>query len=327
MGLQRSALRFAALVTLGATAQAAYTIQDKYDTTNFFDGFEFYSGTDPTNGFVKYSTATHANSSSLAGYANGGIYLGVDYTTPNPTPGVSSTRVNSKKTYTKGLFVADIAHMPSSSKSGCGLWPAFWMFGEGGGWPNSGEIDIIEGVNSDSSTTMTLHTSAGCTFAQGDCNAGNGNTGCPEEVNNTQSYGAGFNDIGGGVYAVEWTSSAISLWFFPRSSIPSDITTGSPDPTSWPAATTKFSGSGCNIDQHFSEHQIVFNTDFCGDWAGEVWASDTTCSALASTCQAYVAANPNDFKEAFWLINSVQVFSEGSAANTTKRAIPRPFQG
>ncbi|KAI0136584.1 concanavalin A-like lectin/glucanase domain-containing protein [Xylariales sp. AK1849] len=330
MVLPRSLLRLSAVSAFGALAQAAYTIQDTYDTTSFFDGFEFYSGADPTNGFVQYHNAALANSSSLAGYANGGIYLGVDSSTENPSaPGRGSIRMNSKKTYTKGLFVADIAHMPTTSKSGCGLWPAFWTFGAEGGWPNAGEIDIIEGVNSASSTTFTLHTSAECSFSQGNCNAGNGNDGCGEQINDTQTYGAGFNEIGGGVYAVEWTSEAISIWFFPRSgSIPSDIAAGNPDPTSWPAATGTFSGSGCDIDSHFTGHQIVFNTDFCGDWAGKVWSEDAVCSTLASTCDAYVAANPSDFVEAFWLINSVKVFSQTTSNQTTSKrdAVPRRFK-
>jgi hypothetical protein len=317
--------RFGAIASLSFVTRAAYTVQDTYDTSSFFDGFEFYSGSDPTNGFVQYHTAALANATSLAGYANGGIYLGADYTTLNPSsPGRGSTRINSKKTYTQGLFIADIAHMPTTSKKGCGLWPAFWMFGEAGGWPNSGEIDIIEGVNSATSTTMTLHTSAGCSFTQGNCNAGNGNTGCPQTVNNTQTYGSGFNAIGGGVYAVEWTSEAISIWFFPRAAIPSDVTSSNPDPTTWGAATSTFSGSGCNIDDHFKEHTIVFNTDFCGDWAGEVWSSDDTCSSLASTCQEYVAANPGDFHEAYWLINSVKVFSQGTS--TKRGVIGHPFE-
>lgn len=33
----------------------------------------------------------------------------------------------------KGVFIADIAHMPGGA---CGSWPAFWMFGPN--WPNSG---------------------------------------------------------------------------------------------------------------------------------------------------------------------------------------------
>ncbi|KAH6660034.1 glycoside hydrolase family 16 protein [Truncatella angustata] len=320
----RSLLRFGVIASLSAITHATYSIEDTYDTSSFFDGFDFYSGADPTNGFVQYHTAALANSSSLAGYANGGIYLGADYETVNPSsPGRGSTRVNSKKTYTKGLFIADIAHMPTTSKNGCGLWPAFWMFGEEGGWPNSGEIDIIEGVNSVTSTTMTLHTSAGCSFSQGDCNAGNGNTGCPQPTNNTQTFGSGFNAIGGGVYAVEWTSEAISIWFFPRAAIPSDVTSGSPDPTNWGMAASTFSGSGCNIDDHFQEHTIVFNVDFCGDWAGKVWSTDKTCSALASTCQEYVAANAGDFQEAYWLINSVKVYSQNTSAK--RGLVPRPF--
>ncbi|KAH8675700.1 concanavalin A-like lectin/glucanase domain-containing protein [Xylariales sp. PMI_506] len=215
--------------------------------------------------------------------------------------------------------------MPSSSQSGCGIWPAFWMFGEDGGWPNSGEIDIIEGVNSATSNTFTLHTSAGCTVSQGNCNAGNGNTGCGEQISNTQSYGSGFNKIGGGVYAVEWTSQAISVWFFPRSEIPADITSGSPNPDNWSDATVTFSGSGCDIDEHFKDHQIVFNTDFCGDWAGEVWSTDATCSSLAATCDDYVAANPKVFRDAYWLINSVKVYSTTGNSTAKRNVIPRPF--
>lgn len=317
-----------ALATLGTAVRAAYTIQDTYDTTSFFNGFNFFSTTDPTNGFVQYRDALNANMSSLAGYSNGGIYLGVDSTTQNPTGGRNSVRVYSKKTYTKGLFIADITHMPTSSQSGCGLWPAFWMFGEADGWPNDGEIDVIEGVNSAQKTTFTLHTSAGCTFSQGDCNAGSGNTGCGQNVTDTQTYGSGFNAVGGGVYAVEWTSSAISIWFFSRAAIPADITSGAPDPTTWGTATGQFSGSGCDIDSHFKGHQIVFNTDFCGDWAGNVWSTDATCSKLASTCQEYVAANPADFKDAYWLINSVKVYNQTTNSKRYSgkvETIPMPF--
>jgi beta-glucanase (GH16 family) len=52
-------------------------------------------------------------------------------------------RLTSKNSYTHGLVILDLAHMPGGV---CGTWPAFWMVGPN--WPNSGEIDIIEGVNS-----------------------------------------------------------------------------------------------------------------------------------------------------------------------------------
>ncbi|KAI1341604.1 glycoside hydrolase family 16 protein [Xylariaceae sp. FL0016] len=319
MTLTRTLLRVGGLLSLVATAHAAYAIQETYDQTNFFEGFEFYSGPDPTNGFVQYSNAVNANSTSLAGYANNAVYLGVDHETMNPTGGRSSVRVNSKNSYTKGLFIADIAHQPAPK---CGQWPAFWTFGPN--WPSSGEIDIIEGVNMASNTTYTLHTSAGCQFSQdsfssGDCNApGTGTTGCGNPSDNVQTFGSGFNEIGGGVYALQWTSEAIKIFFFPRTNVPADITAGTPQPKTWGQPAASWSGSGCNIDDHFMNHQIVFDTTFCGDWAGKVFESDATCAAKASTCQEYVANNPADFKDSYWLINSVKVYNEGAVNNGTR---------
>lgn len=130
------------LLVAGQLAHGAaivYRLEDNYDSTNFFSGFNFFDGADPTHGFVDYLNKTAATSAGLAGYTEGMIYLGVDHTTKNPVGGRASTRVSSRKTYTKGLFLADINHMPV----GCGVWPAYWMFGAP--WPQEGEIDIIEG--------------------------------------------------------------------------------------------------------------------------------------------------------------------------------------
>ncbi|KAI9730483.1 MAG: hypothetical protein M1818_008178 [Claussenomyces sp. TS43310] len=300
-------------------ATAAYTVEDTYNNINFFDTFSFFSGSDPTSGFVDYVTATVANSSALAGFSKDQIYLGVDHTTANPTGGRASTRVSSNKAYTHGLFIADIAHMPGGI---CGVWPAFWTFGPN--WPSSGEIDIIEGVNAQSTDSITLHTSSGCTMSnagsasgstmpQGDCNTGNGNTGCSQSTSTTNAYGNEFNAIGGGVYAMDWTSDSIAVYFFPRTSIPADITAGTPAPQNWGAPVAKFAGSSCDIDAHFMNHNIVFDTTFCGDWAGNAWAS-STCASLANTCDEYVGANPAAFVEAYWLINSVKVYSDPSAS-------------
>ncbi|KAK6842443.1 endo-1-3(4)-beta-glucanase [Apiospora arundinis] len=284
---------------LGSTAKNstknAYSLQDNYDSSSFFKGFDFFSEADPTNGFVKYHSAIDANAKSLAGYSNNAIYLGADSKTKNPAkPGRDSTRVVSKKSYTK-------------------VWPAFWTVGPN--WPNSGEIDIFEGVNTAKANAMTLHTGSGCSFKQGDCK---GNQGCGANSTDTKSFGAGFNAIGGGSYAMEWTSQAIKVWFFPRTAaMPQDVAAGKPDPSTWPAPMVEFSGPGCDIDSHFKDHQLVFNTAFCGDWAGKVWSQDAVCSKLAPTCEEYVANNPDAFKNAYWLINSVKVFSPGAANNQT----------
>lgn len=281
---------------------------------------------------MSYATAALANISSLAGYASNSVFLGVDHTTVNPSGGRASVRVSSNKSYTHGLFIADIAHMPDST---CGVWPAFWTFGPN--WPNSGEIDIIEGVNQNAANTVTLHTSAGCSFTSSgalsssnltssNCNAGNGDDGCGYDTADTQSYGTGFNAIGGGVYAMEWTSSAIEVFFFPRSSVPSDITSGTPNPQSWGTPVASFGGgSGCDIDSHFSNHSIVFNTDFCGGWANAVWSSGS-CASLAPTCELYVGRNPSAFANAYWEINSVKVYQGGNSSVEKRGFRPVTFK-
>ncbi len=321
-------LRLASFFALAAAARAAYTIRDSYNKTNFFDGFEFYSGPDPTQGFVKYQTALQANAGSLAGYAHDAVYLGVDSKVSNPAEGRASTRVNTKKKYTKGLFVADIAHMPSST---CGVWAAYWTFGDD--WPHSGEIDIVEGVNRNRSTTYTLHTGEGCSFQQGDCNApGDGTKGCSAPDDPTQLYGDAFNEAGGGVFATEWTSEAIRIWFFPRAgeATPGDLAAESPDPGAWGEPSATFSaGPGCDIDRHFQEHQLVFNTALCGQWAGKVFGSDPACAAQASTCEEFVGLHPDAFREAYWLINSVRVYQQqDNDEGQTKRDAnaPRRFK-
>ncbi|MDI5967824.1 glycoside hydrolase family 16 protein [Streptomyces sp. SL13] len=54
--------------------------------------------------------------------------------------------------------------------SGSGYWPAFWMLGPGQ-WPENGEIDIMEDVNSLSDVAGTIHCG---TDPGGPCNEGNG---------------------------------------------------------------------------------------------------------------------------------------------------------
>ncbi|KAL9623995.1 MAG: hypothetical protein Q9160_001748 [Pyrenula sp. 1 TL-2023] len=197
----------------------------------------------------------------------------------------------------------------------------------GPSWPTNGEIDIIEGVNRQSQNDMTLHSSSGCSITNSgsgtlvtpncDVNAANQatNAGCQVAASSSAaSYGTGFNSAGGGVYATEWTSDGISIYFFPRGSIPSDIAGGNPNPSSWGTPAANF--EGCDFDSHFRDLQIVFDTTLCGDWAGAVWGQDSTCTAKASTCQDYVANHPGDFKDAYWSVNSLKVYSNtGSSAN------------
>lgn len=135
---------------------------------------------------------------------------------------------------------------------------------------------------------MSLHTSDGCTI-DGANSAGklvtkncfiqaagqSSNAGCSIESPSTSSYGTPFNSGGGGVYAMEWTSSAIKIWFFARAAVPADLAGGSPNPAAWPTPQASFQGQ-CDIGKHFVDHRLVIDTTFCGDWAGAVWATHPT---------------------------------------------------
>jgi hypothetical protein len=228
--------------------------------------------------------------------------------------------LESTNTYTHGLVILDLAHMPGSV---CGSWPAFWMLGSD--WPKNGEIDIIEGVNDQSSNQMTLHTSSGCSISNSgftgtlvtddcyvDASGQSANAGCAIDNGNSESYGSGFNNAGGGVYATEWTGSAINVWHFPSYSVPSDISSGNPVPSNWGTPAARFAGS-CDIDSHFNNLQIVFDITFCGDWAGDssVWSSGS-CGSKASTCDSYVQNNPSAFEETYWSVKSLKVYQESS---------------
>lgn len=297
------------------TSATSYAISENYDSTNFFTNFDFFTANDPTNGWVTYQTQAAAESLGLTKIVNGNqVYIGVYNSTTQGqnSTGIPSVRLQSKSTYTKMLLVADVVHMPFA----CGAWPAFWTYADP--WPQNGEIDseslffhpsflcyvflssndmncnpspcnvkidhpnpiVIEGVNSQTTNAMTLHTSATCqvtngtqspasTFVEGtNCNApGTGHTGCQQRntaTDTTANYGAGFNEAGGGVYVMEWTSSAISVWFFPRNSIPGSLGGDAVDVSALGTPLVQFvsdaGAGGCDFDQHFLDQKITIDT-------------------------------------------------------------------
>ena len=165
----RSSLFLSLLSATGTIAQS-YSLTDTFSGSTFFDQFDFFTAGDPTNGWTQYVDQATAISRGLIGDPSIPAW-GVDHTSvldPANSTGRASIRLTSKKTWTHGLFIADIVHMPDST---CGLWPAFWTLGQTGTWPYSGEIDIIEGVNSGNTNLISGHTTDNCTIA------GSGETG------------------------------------------------------------------------------------------------------------------------------------------------------
>lgn len=87
-----------------------------------------YPGTgDPTKGFVNYVDRPTAESNGLTKVINGKLFLGVDNTSVLETnvQGRMSLRLESKRKWSGGLLIADIAHMPGNE---CGVWPALYNF-------------------------------------------------------------------------------------------------------------------------------------------------------------------------------------------------------
>ncbi|OTB03720.1 glycoside hydrolase family 16 protein [Hypoxylon sp. CI-4A] len=312
-----------------------YSLANHYGGQGLLDSFSFFTGNDPSNGFVDYQSKEDAVAKNLVSVDHdyGSVRLGVDsnntYTTSDK--GRPSVRLTSQDAFTHGLFIADIYHMPSST---CGTWPAFWAFNnqdDGSQWPAGGEVEIIEGANTAQRNLFSAHTTEGCSAPsdgfsgrQGrtDCSPGSDNVGCnyASPSSDTTSYGDSFNAEGGGVYALEWDSQDLKIWHFPRSTIPDNIVYAhveGPDPSSWGPPQAIFGSSSCSPDNYFFNLSLVFNINFCGDYAGNVWGKADRCNQLAPTCEEFVAGNPNSFQEAYWDINFVDVYQYSPLTNMT----------
>lgn len=264
------------------TGNISYKLVDSHHGSTFFNGFDFESIADPTHGHVQYLSKDAAIANNLTYLGNDGLnYVRTDYTEYAPR-GRKSVRISSKRSYTHGLFVLDVVHMPV----GCGTWPAFWTTARDS-WPEKGEIDILEGVNLDTDNTFTLHTGKNCKMAQlrrqtghtesmdCDVNAWNQwpNQGCGVKTQN--SFGHEFNRGGGAFVIMEWTSEQIRMWIFDRSSTiydPQKITEeaateqlGTPDAV--------FDATSCDIDRIFRDHVVIINVSlsFLSNQFAETW--------------------------------------------------------
>ncbi|KIW30350.1 uncharacterized protein PV07_06100 [Cladophialophora immunda] len=346
--LRSSTTLVSALLLLSSSASATntyYALDTEYSGTNFFDGFNFFADADPTHGFVTYVDEATAEADGLITFNGGSAQMRVDHKNPYngsaPYSGINgvgrpSVRIESIKSWTHGLFVADIKHMPTTKDgSGCGVWPAFWTLGSGT-WPYNGEIDIIEGANNQGTDLTSTHVAGTCVISQSplemtgtsngnncqyDVSTGANAQGCGAFDTSSSSYGSGFNANpggGGGVYAMEWTSDAIKIWFFARKSIPSDISSGKPDPSGWGLPASIFDGPGCDIDANFADNRIVFDTTFCGDFGDATWSSGGCAASTGqSQCSVYVGSNPGDFKDAYWDVNYVQIYQSQPVTTTS----------
>ncbi|KDN37330.1 hypothetical protein RSAG8_10218, partial [Rhizoctonia solani AG-8 WAC10335] len=316
---------------LVAAQNAKYTIAQDLSGSKFFDGWTFTNGNDAKNyGNVAYLAKDVAMTQQLAYISPAGnAIVKVDNTTVgnplDPAYGRASVKMNTTQPFTKGsLVIMDALHFPY----GCSVWPAVWSQGSPeDAWPQFGEIDIVENVNLAPVNQMSLHTSQGCTLASdtqvtgkivsNDCyNNTNGNQGCIIQMPDN-SYGEAFARNGGGVYAVEWSSTGngIRSWFFPRSSIPADMTSANPDPSSWGTPTAAWPESGCNSSKFFGPQTLIINISICGAYAGSTSVFEATCPNQGSCLD--LVRNPRNYDNAYFEISYVRIYSDGSSTTTS----------
>ncbi|KAL3707176.1 hypothetical protein TMatcc_005153 [Talaromyces marneffei ATCC 18224] len=331
---------------------SVYDSTNFFNQFSFFSAFNlpiFLYTSDPTHGFVQYVDANTARTSGLTRIVNNTqIYVGVDnlttlnYPTNNAVPdsdvpastanGRKSVRLESRQTFDWGLLIADFAHIPSSI---CGTWPAYWTYNYAE--DPYGEVDIIEGVNNQIGDVISMHTGARCrldddpqnqtgTDVRTDCSLStNYVDGCGVS-GPLNSYGDLFNAQGGGVWVLWLDKDDLAVWMFPRMEVPDDIVKGTElTLNNWGKSLLHFkSHTGCRAMDQWRNQTIIFNIDFCGENAsGSNWnqpassSSSQSCadSTSFSSCEAYVAANPQAFSNSYFLINSVRVYQSRNPAS------------
>ncbi|KAF9220689.1 glycoside hydrolase family 16 protein [Gyrodon lividus] len=302
------------LVSLGrsALAGAKYTLCEHIAGEGFYDSFNFEAIVDPTHGRVNYVDEETAVKLGLTFTIGNTFVLRADDTTvlsPNGT-GRNSVRIRSNNLYTTHVAVFDILHMPE----GCGE----------ADWPDSGEVDIVEGANNVIPNQSTLHTSPNCTIPtsgvnqlgttiHADCDATvDYNEGCAVQLTeDDNSFGPNFNQHGGGWYAMERTDNYISVWFWERGDIsaPWDIVSGAHTVHTkhWGTPAAHFPNTNCNLADHFGPNNIIINLTFCGDWAGN--SALYNASGCPFTCVDYVNNNPAAFANAYFAFSSINIYT------------------
>jgi len=157
-------------------------------------------------------------------------------------------------------------------------------------------------LDTNATFTGTILTDNGQNRTNCDANL-NDNSGCDTVEWSRASYGPYFDAQGGGILAMKWDENDISIWSFYRAAIPTDVAAGTPNPSSWGVPSARLTNTLCNIPQFFVNHTIVFDITFCGQWAGNSYAT----SGCPGTCPERLM-DPTNFVNATWSINSLKVY-------------------
>ncbi|MEV8539847.1 family 16 glycosylhydrolase [Streptomyces sp. NPDC051572] len=166
----------AALVASAAIgpARAASTSADQADAVTFSDTFDGAAGSAVNSSKWTQETGDNVNNHEREYYTSGTNNASLDgqghlvITAKKENPAnyqcwYGTCQYTSARMNTSGKFSAQYGHVEARMKipRGQGMWPAFWMLGTdigSVGWPNSGEIDVMENVGFEPSTIHgTIH--------------------------------------------------------------------------------------------------------------------------------------------------------------------------
>ena len=240
-----------------------YRLLEAQEGEQLFGHYDFFDGPDSIGSaghqtYVGKKRAFELGLANVTREGDGEEYVYLQSASPGTKGGFrESVRLEGKRRFDRGLFVLDVAHMPA----GCGVWPAFWLTDEEN-WPVNGEIDIVEGINTQAVAKTALHTSEDCDmFAQvpywewtGYWDSSTGlpdtfsgipnydnkveadncwvmaphqwaNQGCVAISSENGTIGEPMNDVEGGVYVLEWdpANGYIKSWVFKRGDVPENL--------------------------------------------------------------------------------------------------------
>jgi hypothetical protein len=248
-------------------------------TTVFGDSFAGPAGSPPSSANWFYDIGTgfgtgeieHTTSSTSNVYLDGNGHLVLKAINNGGTwnsARIESTRDDFQAPPGGELEMTASIEQPDPA-NGLGYWPAFWALGSpmrtGGGWPTSGEIDMMEDVNALNEGSQTLHDAAG--------SSGHPLIACPAGGGCQTSYHT---------YSViinRTNTSAEFLQFVMDGTVESTITEASVGTTAWQEA----------IDHGFF---IIFDLAMGGNYPNGICGCTSPTSATtsgASMSVSYVA--------------------------------------
>jgi hypothetical protein len=249
-------------------------------TTVFGDNFAGAAGSAPSSANWFYDIGTgygtgeteHTTNSTSNVYLDGNGHLvlkAIDNGGTWTSGRIESTRDDFQAPPGGELEMTASIEQPNPA-GGLGYWPAFWALGSpmrmGGGWPTSGEIDMMEDVNGLNEASQTLHDASN--------SPGHALIACPGAGSGCQT---GYHTYS--VIIDRTNTSAETLQFLMDGTVESTITEASVGTTAWQEA----------IDHGFF---IIWDLAMGGNYPDGVSGTTTPTAATssgASMSAAYVA--------------------------------------